>query len=365
MVKKILFLSTLPPPHYGASIMSEICLEILQKSKNFQVRNIKLNYSKSMNDVGKINLSKFKGFFKVMKQISNSFKEFSPDFIYFAPATKGFGLIRDFLFVQKIKKYGVPFVFHIHSRLFKGRKNKLMYQKMFKGEKAIILGKELLDDVEEFFKKEDINFLPNAIKNQISEREFKKLIEEKKKRPNLNLLFLSNMNESKGWPKLLEACEILNKKLDFTCNFVGEFPSKWEKERFYESAKEKNLGRRVNYLGKKTGKDKRKIFEQSDIFIFPTEYPFETFGVVIIESMMFGIPVIANGIATIPSIISDNETGFVLKKNSPEEISEKILQLSKRETRENFSEKSRKRFLEKYELGNYQKNLLKIIGSLF
>ena len=59
--EKILFLSPLPPPYYGSAMSSEMCLNILKNSKDFQIENIKLNYSKEMSDVGKINTDKIKG----------------------------------------------------------------------------------------------------------------------------------------------------------------------------------------------------------------------------------------------------------------------------------------------------------------
>lgn len=68
-MKKILFLSPLPPPYYGSAMSSQMCLNILKNSKDFEVRNIKLNYSKEMNDIGKINFNKIKGMLKVSKQI--------------------------------------------------------------------------------------------------------------------------------------------------------------------------------------------------------------------------------------------------------------------------------------------------------
>ena len=103
-MKKILFLSPMPPPHYGSAMSSEMCLEILKKSKDFEIRNIKLNYSKKMNDVGKINFDKIEGIFKVKTRIQKELREFKPDIIYFVPATTGLGLLRDWFFVKEIRK---------------------------------------------------------------------------------------------------------------------------------------------------------------------------------------------------------------------------------------------------------------------
>lgn len=370
MKKKILFISPLPPPHYGSAMSSEMCLKILSENNNFEVRNIKLNYSKKMGDVGKFNMDKLRGFFKVRNEIKKMIKNFSPDIIYFVPATSSWGFQRDYFFWKQIRRfYFGEIIFHLRSRVlekdWKMPNFRKKLSKMFKGQRVIILGNELMRDLHGLVSEENIFILPNAIKNEISQKDFNEIIEERKKTNGFNLLFLSNMNLSKGWMKLLKACEILkNRKIDFHCNFVGDFPSNKEKTLFFNFVKEKNLSEYISYLGKKTGKDKNKILEMSDILIFPTEYPLETFGRVIIEGMMFGLPVIANGLATIPSIISDGKSGFVLKENSPKEIVNCIMKLKDEKIREKFGKEGRKIFLSDFELNAYKKKFTKIFNSV-
>ncbi|MEX0921060.1 MAG: glycosyltransferase family 4 protein [Candidatus Pacearchaeota archaeon] len=362
MKKKILFLSPLPPPHYGSAMSSEMCLKILKESKDFEVRNIKLNYSRDMNDVGRINLDKIKGIFSVKKRIREEIKEFNPDIIYLVPATYSFGLLRDWFFVREIKKHWKgKILFHIRSRILDKIWNSFFGKKllrgMYMGNKAIVLGKELINDLRGIIPKKDISILPNAIKSEVSENELKRIIQERKKNKQFNILFLSNMDKSKGWPKLLEACKILNEKeFNFKCDFVGAWQSEKDKRYFKEFTKKNKLEKKVFSHGRKTGKEKNKILEKSHILVFPTEYKLETFGRVILEAMMFSIPVIANSIATIPSTVQDGKTGFLLKKNTPEKIAEKIEKLIKNEKlREKMGRKGRKRFLEKYELKEYEK----------
>jgi len=365
MKRKILFLSPIPPPYYGSAMSSKMCLEILENSKNFEIRNIKLNYSEDMEDVGKINKNKIKGFLKVKKEIKKNIKGFNPDIIYLVPATSNLGLIRDYFFVKEIKKLTKKkILFHIRSRTIKNNFNMRLYKKMFSGERAIVLGEQLIKDISNYIPRREIFILPNAIKNEVSEKEIKKIIKQRQKKRFFNILFLSNMDKSKGWPKLLQACKILKKQnLKFNCNFVGDFKNEKDKSMFYNFVEKNNLQREINYLGKKTGKEKNKIISESNVLVFPTEYKLETFGRVIIEGMMFGLPVIANGIATIPSIIQDNKTGFILKNNSPKEIAEKIIKLENPFIRENMGLEGRKRFLKNYELKKYEKEFVKILNS--
>jgi glycosyltransferase involved in cell wall biosynthesis len=370
MKKKILFLSPLPPPYYGSSLSSETCLRILEDSGKFIIKNIKLNYSKTISDVGKFNLNKIYGFLKVRAEIKKAIKLFNPDLIYFVPATSSFGFKRDYSFVKMLKKtHSGRIIFHIRSRILdsdwerKPFKKKLSY--LFRGEKVIVLGKELVSDIHNMVPRKDLFILPNSIKNEIDNSSFKKMMIERKNIKCLNLLFLSNMDISKGWMKLLQACMLLkDNNIYFKCNFVGAFSTKKEETLFRTFVERNKLNNEVFYLGNKTGNEKNKILRDSNMLIFPTEYPLETFGRVIIEGMMFGLPVIANGIATIPSIINDGKTGFVLKNNSPEEIAKKVVILSKNiKLMEKMGIEGRKRFLENYELKDYSIRFIKIIDS--
>ncbi|MFW6282700.1 MAG: glycosyltransferase, partial [Minisyncoccales bacterium] len=92
------------------------------------------------------------------------------------------------------------------------------------------------------------------------------------------------------------------------------------------------------------------------------EYKLETFGRVIVEGMMFGLPVIGNGIATIPSIIEHNKTGYVLEKNTPREISKYIEKLyNNPKQRINMGKQGRQKFLKEFELNDYKKNFLGVL----
>ncbi len=368
-MKKILFLSPLPPPHYGSSMSSEMCLKILENSKEFETKNIKLNYSKKMSDIGKLNLNKIKGIFHVIKKIKKILKTFKPDLVYFVPATGGLGFRRDYWFFKILKKnYSGKIILHIRSRIDKkdALKYKKFYEKIFYNKKVIILGKELILDIKNFVKAENIIILPNAIENFISEREFFNIQKQRKQNKISRILFLSNMDKTKGWPKILEACKILHSEnVNFSCNFVGAWQNEKDMVFFNNFVQKNNLSKKIFYLGKRNNKEKEEILRNSDILVFPTEYKFETFGRVILEGMCVGIPVIANGVVAIPSIISDGKTGFILKKNSPEEISEYIKKLiENKKLRIKMGFNGRKKFLKQFELKKYRRDFVNLINSV-
>ena len=366
-MKKVLFFSPLPPPYYGSALSSKMCLNILKNSKEFEVKNIQLNYSKKMEDIGKINFDKIRGIFSVKKKIKKILKEFNPNIVYMVPATSYQGIFRDYFFVREVRKnWKGKILFHIRSRIVeKDWKNILrrnILKKLLKNQKAIVLGKELVSDLHDLISKENIFILPNAIKNEISDEELKKVIKERKKNKQFNILFLSNMDKNKGWPKLLDACKILNeKKFNFRCDFVGEWKSQKDKEYFENFVENNGLKEKVFAVGKKTGKEKNKFLEKANVLVFPTEYKLETFGRVILEGYMYGLPVIANGIATIPSTIQNGKTGFILKKNTGEEIASILM---KKNDWNKIGLEGRKRFLKEFELEKYEERFLEVFRKV-
>lgn len=76
----------------------------------------------------------------------------------------------------------------------------------------------------------------------------------------------------------------------------------------------------------------------------------EAFGLVNVESMSVGTPVIASAVGGIPEIIRDGVDGFLVPPDDPEALAEKIkLLLSDPELREQMGKNARQRFLDVFE----------------
>lgn len=362
--KKVLFLTTLPPPYHGASLSSAMCLDILKNDKRIDVKNVKLNYSLKTSDLGKVSLNKLYGTLQIFKEIQSLIKNFTPDIIYFAPAVTGIALYRDFLLLKIIKYVNKKkIILHIRGQFKEKEWNnpvtKVIIKSVLRCNKAIVLGPELIGNLRGAIPLNNIYILPNALLETLSEVEFQNNIKENDLKDDLNLLFISNMEEFKGWRKVLETCKLLtNIKIKYTCNFIGAWPSKREKRDFYKYVENNSLQECVIHHGQLLNNEKNKILKESDIMIFPTSY--DACPRVVIEAMEFGLPVISNNVGTIPSLIDHNKTGFVLKKNNAEEILRYILKLRDVNFRKTMGIKGRERFLERFTLNKYKDNFLAI-----
>jgi glycosyltransferase involved in cell wall biosynthesis len=364
--KKILFLSVLPPPFYGSAMSSLTCLEVLQQDKELEVFNIKTNFSKKFDDVGKMSLTKIGGFFLILnKIIFNSIKH-KPDLAYIMPATAGFAFFRDFAFAFILKLMKKNIIYHLRTQITdEDKKNRLknyILKKAFKNCKVIVLGKELKNNILPYFNENDIFILPNAILRTITDEMYKKIEETRLSGSGLRLVFISNMMKPKGWPLTIEAANILNKlNVDFSLTFAGSWPSDKEKNEFFDLVTKYKLNDKISYAGYINTNEKNKLLANSDILVFPTEYKFEALPRVIIEAFEYGLPVITTRYGSIPDMVIHNKTGFLLSGNSAKEIAGHIAALSDKRHLVNIGRESRKRFLDNYELSIFKNNFLNII----
>ena len=73
-----------------------------------------------------------------------------------------------------------------------------------------------------------------------------------------------------------------------------------------------NSGYNSAYVGELNKDQKREWYGHAEVFYFPIRRE-EPFGLVMIESMACGTPVIAYGRGAVPEVIVDGKTGYVVK----------------------------------------------------
>ena len=363
---KILFISPLPPPFYGSAMSSQFCLDILNDVDTCNVYNIKTNYSKDFDDIGSISFKKIMGFFVVLWKTFFYSVKIRPQIVYIMPATSGFGFIRDFSVSILARLINTNILYHLRTQITysqgTGRLKRSILKFAFRKSRVIILGKELITEIDSYFNANNIYILPNAIEGKLTNNEYDSIINEKKIKP-IKLTFISNMMRTKGWPLVLESAKRL-KELDFPflLNFAGAWPSKIEETDFFNFLTKNEITQNVKYLGYLNENEKHFLLRNTDILLFPTEK--EAFGRVIIEAMEFGIPVIANSIGSIPSIIIHDKNGFLLNNKNPEEMVNYIIRFTDIKIYKEFSKNARHHFLENFEAKVFRKAFMEIIYQL-
>lgn len=146
------------------------------------------------------------------------------------------------------------------------------------------------------------------------------------KRGRVTLLFVGGLDSAhyfKGLDVLLNALNLLTNK-NWVLHIIG---SGNLQDAYQKRTKLLGLEDRVKFLGKVDEATLIKNYQDSDIFILPSINKHEAFGLVLIEAMACGLPVIASDLPGVRSVFRDGLDGLKVKiKNSPD-LAEKIDQL--------------------------------------
>lgn len=133
-------------------------------------------------------------------------------------------------------------------------------------------------------------------------------------------LYLGRVTEEKGVHLAIEAAQKANVKL----MIAGKsYPG----EGYWHKNIEKNIdGKNIIYIGEQSFEDKIKLLQDAKALLFPSQCE-EVFGYSMIESMSCGTPVIGWNKGSVPEVIKNGETGYIV--NSVEEMVEAINKIDK------------------------------------
>jgi glycosyltransferase involved in cell wall biosynthesis len=82
-------------------------------------------------------------------------------------------------------------------------------------------------------------------------------------------------------------------------------------DRYFRETIKPLLGPDVEFVGEVDEEAKVEFLSNAAALLFPIDWP-EPFGLVVIEAMAFGVPVVAWREGAMPEIIDEGETGFVV-----------------------------------------------------
>lgn len=113
----------------------------------------------------------------------------------------------------------------------------------------------------------------------------------------------------------------------------------------------------MNFWGRKIGNEKNVFWQDADIFVFPSMN--EAFGLVAVEAMEYGIPVIASNEGGIPEVVENGVNGLLVEKNNPISLAEAIIKLiDNTSLRIQMGQNGRKKFEERFTEEQFEKTMI-------
>lgn len=326
---RILFVGALPPPVHGSAVVSLQIKDSRLINETFKGDWVNLSTSRRMDEIGKMTLTKPFRFLGALCKELWLLMTRHYDLCYLAVTCHGSGFLKDSPFVLMAKLFRRNIVIHQHNKGMANDVDRWPYRWLlplcYRNAKVVLLSWYLYPDIEKVVPRENVMICPNGIKvNDNADNQ------ADTDRPDgtdriPRLLFLSNLIESKGVLVLLDSLKILKDKgYSFVCDFVGGETKEIDARRFNEEVKKRGLNEWAIYRGRKYGDEKEKAFEQADVFVFPTYYPNETFGLVNLEAMAHKKPIVSTDEGGIPDVVKDGENGLIAERRDPESLAQCI-----------------------------------------
>jgi len=136
-------------------------------------------------------------------------------------------------------------------------------------------------------------------------------------------LFVGRIDPLKGLDRLLVAMTWLRKKQEVHLVVVGgDEQSQPEMERLQQLAEKLHIEDSVTFTGVRRQEELPYYYSAADVCVIPSYY--ESFGLVALESLACGTPVVATRVGGIEGVVSQDKTGYVVTENTAGHLAEKI-----------------------------------------
>ncbi len=146
-------------------------------------------------------------------------------------------------------------------------------------------------------------------------------------------LFVGRIEPLKGVDTLIRAMSIVKHNcVSFRCPhylvIIGGEPNgeledtTAEMARLQELCKDLDLDEMVLFLGKRDQNTLPYYYAAAEVVVMPSHY--ESFGMVALEAMACGTPVIASRVGGLAHLVQDGETGYFVPAQDPQALSEKL-----------------------------------------
>ncbi len=166
-------------------------------------------------------------------------------------------------------------------------------------------------------------------------------LQSRKAREDVKILYVGEHEKRKGLDHLLKAMAILRHLgLDAKLITVG---SGSHLARLKNSASKLGISNRVEFRGYIPDSDQEvlpKVYSEADIFVLPSLL--EGFGIVLLEAMATGLPIVATDVSAIPEVVG--EAGILVSPRDPEALARALrLLIDDKTRRSELGKKGRKR----------------------
>jgi len=360
---KILILAQTPPPFHGQSVMLNELVKA--KWKWCEKKFIRLDFSDSIENVGRFSIKKIFRLVKIIFRIYKESRRGKIGIISYPPApAQRIPFYRDLIILAVARRLTKKIVFHFHASGFDNISKKFSRLESFLAKKiysnpdaVIVIYNQKIREVK-WIKPKKVFIVPNGVADHF--------IKKSARSSMIRILSVGQISKEKGLLANLDVSRRLkNKGVNFTWIYMGDWISKSTKKIAMKFIRDNCLENNIEFVGVKTGSKKWDEYSRSDIFCLLTKYECEIMPLTILEAMMMGKIVIATTRGAISIMIADKKTGFLVENKNPKKIVGIIREVSSNEKLANtISKSARESYKKNYTLSSHLRKIENIYKNI-
>ncbi len=319
-----MILGKIPPPFMGPSIATQIILNSSLKEV-YELIHVDTRVNKDLSTMGKFSLKKIFQSISIWGKMLSQILTKRPSLVIIPISQSTSGYLKDLIFILIAKLTFRKTLVHLRGSNFLNWMNSASEPASFFvrttlkiNNGVIVLGNNLRYLFKGIFPEQNIYVSPNGGDYVFPPSQ--------KNGNDISVLYLANLQPSKGIEDLLNAIAILkNEKVEnFHLDVVGAWRSKGVEDSCKKIVNENNLP--VNFHPADAAKKKFQFFANAHIFVFAPRDP-EGHPWVIVEAMAAGLPIISTDRGAIIESVKEGENGFIVPASDPVSIADKLKKL--------------------------------------
>jgi len=358
----VLVYGQVPPPHIGSNVMAARFLEAVRKSGCEAVLSRK-TLSAAVDEVNRFRPVKIIRLLATWARFSANLRRARPDLAVIFASSTIIGLAAESVLVGLCRLHGVPYALYLHTDVHRRVPKapfplRQVLAAMFRSAEAcLVLGRVFLDELA-WTRPGRAFVLPNCVDGPERTRAAGPAGGP------LKVLFLSNIEESKGIMTLLRAVPLVlaeDGRVKFSV--VGPWRGRAIRRDVEDFIGANGLERSVSLDGGAYGDRKAEVMAGHDIFVLPSRR--EAMSLAALEAMRASIPVVATDVGAMSEAVLDGVTGFLVPPDDPEALAKRVLELARNASlRSDLGRAGRARYEREFTPAVYEANVRNILTRI-
>jgi len=180
------------------------------------------------------------------------------------------------------------------------------------------------------------------------------------------LLFVGRLEPLKAVDSIIRALHVINvvsrSELDgVRLTIVGGEPGNPERKRLAALAEALGVADYVEFVGAKDHTQLPTYYSAAEALLMPSDY--ESFGMVALEAMAAGTPVIASNVGGLAYLIREGETGYLVPVRDPEALAERIRDMLKDPARRDAMGQAAHELAQNYDWAQIADRLMEVFSQ--